>query len=246
MTAAKPATPLGAPEAGREVRGTAHAAIYAELKAALMNGDLKPGDRLVVRELSQRFSTSAMPVREALRQLVNDEALIDHPNRGVSVPDVDVAQVADLFRIRCAIEGSAAEWAASTISPEERREIHAINEAMKLCVQSGGVADYLALNRRFHFTIYRAARSQGLLPIIERLWLRAGPLLNVMRQEATIRQGLDHHTEILEALDIGDGARARRAVSADISDAGNIIQRAVPHWDAGRRHRVPRPSAETV
>lgn len=241
----KAAAPAVAPEAAREVRGTAHAAIYAELKAALMNGDLKPGDRVVVRELSERFATSAMPVREALRQLVNDEALIDHPNRGVSVPDVDVAVVADLFRIRCAIEGSAAEWAASTISPEERRQIHDINAAMKVCVQTGRVMDYLALNRRFHFTIYRAARSQGLVPIIERLWLRAGPLLNVMRQEATIRQGLDHHTEILEALDIGDGARARRAVIADISDAGDIIQRAVPHWDAVRRVRTAEPTEPT-
>ena len=41
----KAAAPAVAPEAVREVRGTAHAAIYAELKAALMNGDLKPGDR---------------------------------------------------------------------------------------------------------------------------------------------------------------------------------------------------------
>jgi DNA-binding GntR family transcriptional regulator len=244
-TGRKAAAPAVAPEAAREVRGTAHAAIYAELKAALMNGDLKPGDRVVVRELSERFATSAMPVREALRQLVNDEALIDHPNRGVSVPDVDAAAVADLFRIRCAIEGSAAEWAASTISPDERRQIHDINAAMKVCVQTGRVMDYLALNRRFHFAIYRAARSQGLLPIIERLWLRAGPLLNVMRQEATIRQGLDHHTEILEALDIGDGARARRAVIADISDAGDIIQRAVPHWDAVRRVRTAEPTEPT-
>ena len=120
-------------------------------------------------------------------------------------------------------------------------QIRDINEAMKVCVQTRRVLDYLALNRQFHFTLYRAARSQALLPIIERLWLRAGPLLNVMRQEATIRQGLDHHTEIIEALDVGDGARVRRAVVADISDAGNVIQRAAPHWEPGRRNAVDHP-----
>lgn len=223
---------------------TAHAAIYSELKAALMNGDFRPGDRLVVRELSERFQTSAMPVREALRKLVNDEALFDHPNRGVTVPGVDVAGVADLFRVRCAIEGSAAEWAASTINKAELEQIHALNEAMKACVQTNQVADYLAINRQFHFTIYGTARSQVLLPIIERLWLRAGPLLNVMRQEATIQRGLDHHPEIIEALQKGDGPRARRAIASDIADAGDIIQRAVPYWaPAGKSSDIVLPPA---
>ena len=176
---------------------TAHEAIYSELKAALMNGDFQPGDRLVVRELSERFNTSAMPVREALRKLVNDEALYDHPNRGVTVPSADIVGVADLFRVRCAIEGSAAEWAASTINNGELEAIIELNEAMKVRVETDQIADYLAINRELHFTIYRTARSDVLLPIIERLWLRAGPLLNVMRQDATIQRGLDHHVEII-------------------------------------------------
>lgn len=224
---------------------TAHAAIYAELKAALMNGDFQPGDRLVVRELSERFDTSAMPVREALRKLVNDEALFDHPNRGVTVPGVDIVGVADLFRVRCAIEGSAAEWAASTINKAELVNIVELNEAMKVCVETNQVADYLAINRELHFTIYRTARSEVLLPIIERLWLRAGPLLNVMRQEATIQHGLDHHPEIIEALQKGDGPRARRAVAADIADAGYIIQRAVPYWERAANQTLPRVNPQT-
>ena len=114
---------------------------------------------------------------------------------------------------------------------------------MNACVQTRHVADYLALNREFHFTIYGAARSQVMVPIIERLWLRAGPLLNVMRQEATIQQGLDHHTEIVEALQRGDGQSARRAVAGDIGDAGSIIQRAVPFWEPDTSKQPRRRSA---
>lgn len=212
---------------------TAHTVIYAELKSALMNGDFMPGDRLIVRELSERFSTSAMPVREALRKLVNDEALYDHPNRGVTVPAADMAGIADLFRVRCAIEGQAAEWAATTISASELDTIHRINDAMKSCVETHEVSQYLALNRKFHFTIYRASRSKVLVPIIERLWLRAGPLLNIMRQEATIQQGLDHHTDILDAIGKGQGLQSRKAMAADIADASDVLQRAVPYWAPG-------------
>ena len=220
---------------------TAHAAIYDSLSADLMNGDLQPGERLIVRELAERFNTSAMPVREALRKLVTDGALYDHPNRGVMVPAIDVAGVADLVRVRCIIEGTAAEWAVSTINKAELHAVYEANEAMQACVDDEQVDDYLRINKVLHFTIYRAARSAELNTIIERLWLRAGPLLNVMRQEATLKLGFDHHAEIIAALKTADGPRARRAIAGDISFAGDIIQRAAPYWRPTARpgRRVP-------
>lgn len=205
---------------------TAHARVYAALRQALMNGDFTPGQRLVVRRLAEQFQTSAMPVREALKQLVSDEALFDHPNRGVIVPEATVAVMSDLMRVRCTIEGSTTEWAASTITAEELGHIHELNERLKACTATGSADQYLAINRQFHFSIYRAARSAVMQPIIERLWLRAGPWLNIMRGEATLGLGLDHHAEMLAALKAGDGAKARRAVVADISDAADIMLRA--------------------
>jgi DNA-binding GntR family transcriptional regulator len=213
-------------KAARPAHGTTHAHIYAALRQALMNGDLVPGQRLVVRSLAERFETSPMPVREALRRLVSDEALYDHPNRGVIVPEATVETIADLVRVRCSIEGSAAEWAASTIAPHELEAIEHLNEAMRECALSGHAGDYLALNRQFHFGVYKAARSQMLQPIIERLWLRAGPWLNIMRDETTLGLGLDHHAEILDGLRRADGPRTRRALVADISDAADIMLRA--------------------
>ncbi len=224
--------------------GTAHSRVYAGLCAALMNGDFLPGQRLVVREVAERFETSPMPVREALRQLVSDGALFDHPNRGVIVPEATVEVIADLSRVRCSIEGAATEWAAATVTPDEMRRLEALNEAMAERTAAGLAADYLALNRDFHFTIYRASRSGLLQPIIERLWLRAGPWLNIMREETTLGLGLDHHAEILAALRAGDAAGARRGLVADISDAADIILRAVAGGYAPPRPRRQRQKTE--
>lgn len=214
------------PGTARRSRDTTHARVYAGLKAALMNGDFLPGQRLVVRELAERFETSAMPVREALRQFVSDEALFDHPHRGVIVPDATIEVIADLTRVRCSIEGAATEWAATTIMSAELDAIEAINSRMTDSAGRGETTDYLMFNREFHFSIYRAGRSQIILPMIERLWLRAGPWLNIMRDGATLGMGLDHHAEILDGLRKGDGARARRALVADISDAADLMMRA--------------------
>ena len=205
---------------------TAHARVYAGLKQALMNGDFVPGQRLVVRQIAESFETSPMPVREALKQLVSDDALFDHPNRGVIVPEATVQVISDLVRVRCTIEGSATEWAASTIAPDELDRIEELNERMKACTTVDTAGDYLAFNREFHFAIYRASRSSAIQPIIERMWLRAGPWLNIMRGEATLGLGLDYHAEIIVALRGGDGASARRALVADITDAADIMLRA--------------------
>jgi DNA-binding GntR family transcriptional regulator len=205
---------------------TTHARIGAALRRALMNGDYRPGQRLVVRSIAEQFRTSAMPVREALRQLVSEGALFDHANRGVIVPEAHVEVISDLTRVRCSIEGSAAMWAATTITEAELERVRTLDNGMKDRAARGAAADYLSLNREFHFAIYRAARSPVLLPIIERLWLRAGPWLNIMREEATLGMGLDHHAELIDALAKGDGEKARRAVAADISDAADIMLRA--------------------
>jgi DNA-binding GntR family transcriptional regulator len=206
---------------------TAHGRVYTGLKAALMEGDFLPGERLVVRVIAERFQTSPMPVREALHRLVSEEALIEHTNRGVIVPEVDGAMISDLVRVRSAIEGAAAEWAASTITATELENLNTINGRMHRCAETGDSTDFLSLNRDFHFAIYRAARSQLVLPIIERLWLRVGPWLNLIRAGAMIGPDLDHHAEMLDALQRGDGARARRALAADIGDAADVMLRSL-------------------
>ena len=205
---------------------TAHARIHAVLREALMNGDFHPGQRFVVRSIAEKFQTSAMPVREALRQLVSEGALFDHANRGVIVPEASVEVISDLTRVRCTIEGSAAGWAASTITAAELDGLRSLHLEMKDRAARSAASDYLSLNREFHFAVYHAARSTVLLPIIERLWLRAGPWLNIMREEATLGMGLDHHAEIIDALEKGEAERAKRAVAADISDAADVMLRA--------------------
>lgn len=227
--------------AAEAAQATAHARIYAGLRQELMNGDFNPGQRLVVRNIAERFDTSAMPVREALRRLVSEEALYDHPNRGVIVPEASVEVISDIVRVRCLIEGAATEWAASTITPPELETINELNERMKACTRGDGSGKYLAFNRQFHFRIYRAARSAATQQIIERLWLRAGPWLNIMRGEATLGLGLEHHAEILAALQRGDGPRARRAVMADIGDAGDIMLRGASTTLPGQDRKVSMP-----
>jgi DNA-binding GntR family transcriptional regulator len=215
--------------------GIAHDRIYAALKQALIAGEFAPSDKMTVRGLAEAFGTSPMPVREALRRLIADQALVQQTNRGIIVPPVSVERLLDLRRVRIAVEGLAAEWAASTITDAELSRLEALQADMRAMESSGESSDYLAANKEFHFTVYRAARSSVLVPVIESLWLQAGPYLTIMRSASTLGMGLDHHARLLSALHAGDGRTASQAVGADIAEAAEVMLRASTHFEAARR-----------
>ncbi|MBK0329628.1 GntR family transcriptional regulator [Rhodobacteraceae bacterium F11138] len=220
---------------------TAQEVVYASVRKMLMNGDLACGQRLIVRDLAESFGTSTMPVREALRRLVAENALEDSANRGVIVPEITMEAVTDLTRIRCVIEGQAVEWAAATISGRELAECVRKNDAMQIQTEKRSHVSYLHLNREFHFDIYRAARSPALMQIIDRLWLRAGPWLTIKRQDDDEPFfGVEYHLDLLTALHAGDGAAARQALVADIAVAGGNILR----WVESRRETLARGAKE--
>jgi DNA-binding GntR family transcriptional regulator len=215
------------PDDGREILELSHEPVYRALREELMRGDIRPGDRMVVKRLSDRFGTSALPVRQALQRLVAEGALTDEPYRGARVPLRGVDELMDLRRVRCSLEGQAAEWAAERATGEVLERLYALQSRMRSVQDMAHADSYLVWNYEFHFTVYRAANSPILLPLIERLWLRAGPYLNSMRTEFTLGQGLDQHDLVIGALARGDGAAARAAVESELSEAAEVMVRAL-------------------
>lgn len=215
------------PDDGGEILELSHEPVYRALREELMRGDIRPGDRMVVKRLSDRFGTSALPVRQALQRLVAEGALTDEPYRGARVPLRGVDELMDLRRVRCSLEGQAAEWAAARATGDVLERLHELQSRMRSVQDIAHADSYLVWNYEFHFTVYRAANSPILLPLIERLWLRAGPYLNSMRTEFTLGQGLDQHDMVIGALARGDGAAARAAVEAELSEAAEVMVRAL-------------------
>ena len=182
-------------------RETLRSRVYAELKAAILQGRFDPGQALTVRGLAEAFGTSPTPVREALQQLLAEHALEGVPNRSYRVPTMTREKFLDLKDVRASIEGIAAEKAAAHITAEEIRKLERANEAMVKAINRQDSKSYLSQNESFHFTVYRAARSPVLLQIIEGLWTQIGPSLNYLFSDIKLVASLtDHHVAVLEAL----------------------------------------------
>ena len=212
-------------ETGSE--GQSQEPVYRALREALMRGDVRPGERMVVKRISEEYGAGALPVRHALQRLVGEGELSDEPYRGARVPIRSVDEILDLRRVRCAIEGQAAAWAAQSVTGDDLHRLHGLQAQMNAATETSQSEHYLDWNYQFHFTVYRAARSPLLIPIIERLWLRAGPYLNAMRTELTLGVGLDTHEQMLDALARGDSVAARNAVETEISEAAAFMVRSL-------------------
>ena len=197
-----------------------------------MEGRFLPGEVLTIRALAGALGTSTMPVREALQRLGAERALRFLPNRSIRVPAMSKASFVDLTRVRLCLEGFAAEIAAKDINEQELGQLARAIRQMEAATEAGDGDDFSAGNQRFHFGIYRASRSEHLLPMIETLWLRIGPFLaSTVRTETALtplgRELVDqtYHNQAIEALRRGDGAAARVAIEEDLSHAAALYHR---------------------
>src|SRR5690554_6667943 len=156
------------------------AQIYQRLKSHLMSARLRPGDRLKIRELAQTLGTSETPVREALLQLVQDGALEMKPGYYIRVRRLTLREYLELREIRLLLEPHAAAKALPQINDEFIAELE---KCHALLVQAERDKDYpaaLLANYEFHFSVYRRSNMPQLIEILEKLWVKIGPLLTLL------------------------------------------------------------------
>jgi DNA-binding GntR family transcriptional regulator len=204
---------------------TLGANVLGQIKEILLTGQSHPGEAMSLRSLAQAMGVSMMPIREAVYQLVAEDALEVAPNRSVCVPVLTAEQFDELTRIRLHVEGYAVEEATKYVTPDLLRNLRDLNDALSLRMAEGGdgLAQTILLNKSLHFQIYEAAHMPMLLKIIESLWLRIGPILNydlrVGSERTRERIAVGHHAHMIDALEAGDPAGAREALCQDITSA---------------------------
>lgn len=205
---------------------TAHREVYQRLREALMTGQLRPGQPISIRYLAQMLAVSTTPVREALRCLEADRALVSGANRTLTVPMLSPADLREMRNIRLALEGLATEEAATLISAAELADLERLCLGMDAAVDADDFDGYLRSNWRFHREIYGASRSELLLAMIEGLWLRVGPFIRLaLPRPAHLQHSMACHWAALEALRRRDAAAARAAIVDDISGAAGDLGR---------------------
>ncbi len=200
-----------------------HEVVWRALREMIVTGAFAPGEAVTIQALATRFSVSMTPVREALRRLVAEGALEMLGNRRVRLPEIDRARMVELAIARRALEPHLAEMAASRADAALLERLERLDDAVDAAIERGDVAAYMRANHAFHFTIYRAARSAVLLPIVDGLWLRFAPLYRIVAGKQGTDRLVDQHEAAIRALRAGDAPAARRAIAADIDQGIQLV-----------------------
>lgn len=181
---------------------TLKATVYDSLLTAIATGKLPPGTQVTVAQLSKLIGVGSMPVREALQKLEAGKLVSISKTRRVTITELSSGALNELLKIRVMLECMAARESIQNYSDEFLEQLESIKMDIDL---SQDPEEFLERNKDFHFTLYQNAKMPILLEMIEHLWQRVGPYLNIYAREAVDRSDLDYlrtpyHEGILQAI----------------------------------------------
>lgn len=203
-----------------------HEATYRRLRDMILFGELAPGQRITIQGLTALLDAGMTPVREAIRRLTAEGALILHENRRVSVPVLTSAQVGELGFARLAIEPRLVEMAVPRVDAPLLGQLAWLDTQVDKAIAQGDIGAYLKANFQFHFALYERAQAPILSSLVHGLWLRFAPSLRlVITGDGNI--GPDRHKDMLRALQTGDAAGAAQAMSGDIGQGIDRVKAAL-------------------
>jgi len=216
---------------------------YQAIRTSLMRSRLRPGQKLIARDVARDLGISITPVREALLRLVAEHGLELDERGTVVVPVLDLERCLELRDLRILIEGEGAARAARRAT---RTEIDALKEIHRRYVQteqSDDLATALAENENFHFALCRMAKSPALERIVQNLWMQFGPVLSYLYEGGGRPfHGRRHgHLIVIEALLKRDEEAARRAIGQDILIGGAAVLESLQAKPARRGVAGSRP-----
>ncbi|MCK1389145.1 GntR family transcriptional regulator [Bradyrhizobium sp. 1] len=210
------------------------ARVFQELRLALMEGRFRPGHRFKIRELAETMGVSETPIREALMQLVRARVLSMQASRWIEVAHLSASQYQELRSIRILLEGLAAERATSRISKADIANLKKYHQALVSAERGERWREAVEVNWQFHHTLYKAADAPELLEMIETIWLRNGPMLNMLYPHAApTYPGRHQHLNVIDGLVAKDPEAVKKSIQADLLEGGARLLQLLRDIEAG-------------
>lgn len=191
--------------------------IANRIRDAVLDGSLKPGDRLVERSLAVQFGASSTAVREALIQLETEGFVDKKPNFVTRVIRLSLADVEKIFAVRSVLEGYAVEEAARLVTPEQVRGLEEAYLEIVDAARNGDSRLFVEKDSRWHARVWAASGNEHLAEALRRLCLPLFAFSAIrLRAASTLDLLADAHSHLplLGAIRSGDPAGGRSALRA--------------------------------
>jgi DNA-binding GntR family transcriptional regulator len=176
---------------------------YEYMKSRIVEGHYAPGQRIVINQLVKELSTSAIPIREAVRQL-EAEGLVEYQeNIGPVVTPINENEYVETLSVLAVMEGYATALARDLFPKKKITELISLNEMMKEALEEFNFEEFGKLNRQFHYITYNSCPNKYLVETIRKTWERldsirvTGSTVHPKRAKESIRE----HEQIIKLLE---------------------------------------------
>lgn len=178
---------------------------YGFITERIENGDYSPGFRLVLGQIAKQLDISVVPVREAVRRLEAEKAVVFERNVGAQVAMIDEREYFYTMETLSLVEGAATALSAPFVTPAELVEARDINAAMIDCLDDFDPHRFTELNLEFHAVIFEHCPNPHILDLVHRGWKR----LAVLRDSTfsfvpgRARESVAEHELLLQMIEHG-------------------------------------------
>lgn len=202
--------------------------VFESLREAIIQGALKPGERLMELQLAEELGVSRTPVREAIRKLELEGFVVMIPRKGAYVAGITYKDVTEVFEVRAALESLAAGLAAERITEEELDQLERSVVHIGEVVENDNIHAMVQYDTEFHEIIYRASRNKRLKAIVLNLHEQIQRFrLTTLSQPGRTRLALEEHKKIVDAISERNVELASALAGEHIANAENSLLSAI-------------------
>lgn len=189
-------------------------AVLTDLRRAIIDGKLEPGERLIEADLAAQFHVSRAIMRQALQHLGFEGLVEARPRRGAVVTRMSSAVARDVCTVRGVLEGWAARTACRTLGATEIGRMRAIGDEMGACLRQGDAYSVVALDIEYHMLICRSDPNQRLFMQWSSLNSSHGALMTARLAHYNYNPLTIAalHNELCDVLATGDPDAAEQAI----------------------------------
>lgn len=171
------------------------------LREAIVNGILKPGERLMEIQLAEELGVSRTPVREAIRKLELEGFVVMIPRRGTYVADLSIKDINEVFEIRTALDVLAAGLAVERITEDELEQLERLLVEIGELIEEDDADRLVESDSQFHDILYRASRNDRLVGIINNLREQFTRFRSISIQyPGRMQKSVEEHRRLVEAI----------------------------------------------
>ncbi|WP_130864041.1 GntR family transcriptional regulator [Bacilliculturomica massiliensis] len=194
--------------------------LFNQLRTDILQGKLKPGEKLTEQRVCNEYTVSRTPVREAFQKLEIDGLIETIPNRGAFVVGITTRDIQDMYELRKAYEAIAVRWAIERITKEEFEELQEAYEFMEFYTMKKDADKMLNINMHFHELIYNAAHNRMLLHVLTSYQVYTKQTRTNHRYvDGYLEEVLAEHKQIFQAFVDQDPEAGTRAIITHLDNA---------------------------